>query len=586
MRFRVRLTVPVYAKEQDGNTSGAWSLIAKDLFETVATFLKVHPESFHLYKNSTERIRFMSILFIDRDVSTESAEAVTSEPLWVTLVFPPPTVSGKTEFAFDRRPEEEEDALPPQDLEEVDSLTMEEMFSRVPAHLAQVGPDEQLVKCIRVRTEKPYIHPNTLVEARLKHGLTYDQVIQSINHAAADDAESAIVAIIRSIAPGGKAFLGGYRDKNDHSRQFLHASTQLFMKNLNYSPFGDRRNAPQDICSRQTQTYGTSRSCQTLREYSSQTPRTDLLLDDTESVTVRARPYFTAEMLRELRTAKAIILQKMYRQWKARGIRRSLEEAEMEKQRRAAARQRAEEAGKMDAAQREQLRLSEPRTVKDFEALKEQIIKWREEESAAIRGNSSLSEEEKRLAQLALTKQELKLLQEVESRRRLTLLDRNDRKFDRTMDAMSSARNWGTVKVETQETQRAGELRDLYRALSDRTLVQNARLDVLLHVKWTVKEFENSLTQELTQLIDREADLLQRGRREASLDGLRTRIQNLFKQFIEDPEYNPMMAQYTKTATGRAKVRQMWEKSEGGGMTSSTRGGSTYLKSGNSTKRN
>ena len=36
------------------------------------------------------------------------------------------------------------------------------------------------------------------------------------------------------------------------------------------------------------------------------------------------------------------------------------------------------------------------------------------------------------------------------------------------------------------------------------------RLDALLHVKWTVKEFECDLTREIVQLIDREADLLNR----------------------------------------------------------------------------
>lgn len=36
------------------------------------------------------------------------------------------------------------------------------------------------------------------------------------------------------------------------------------------------------------------------------------------------------------------------------------------------------------------------------------------------------------------------------------------------------------------------------------------RLDVLLHVKCKVKEFDSSLTKELLQLIEREADLINR----------------------------------------------------------------------------
>ncbi len=43
-------------------------------------------------------------------------------------------------------------------------------------------------------------------------------------------------------------------------------------------------------------------------------------------------------------------------------------------------------------------------------------------------------------------------------------------------------------------------------------LTVDERLDVLLHVKWTVKEFDCDLTREIVELIDREADLLNRGR--------------------------------------------------------------------------
>ena len=50
------------------------------------------------------------------------------------------------------------------------------------------------------------------------------------------------------------------------------------------------------------------------------------------------------------------------------------------------------------------------------------------------------------------------------------------------------------------------------------------RLDVLLHVKWTVKEFDCNLTRDIVELIDREADMLNRGRSEATLSGLRKRL--------------------------------------------------------------
>ena len=68
------------------------------------------------------------------------------------------------------------------------------------------------------------------------------------------------------------------------------------------------------------------------------------------------------------------------------------------------------------------------------------------------------------------------------------------------------------------------------------------RLDVLLHVKWSVKEHNTKLTRELSELIDREADLLNRGRGDKALEGLRLRINRAFLQIIRDPVYNPESA--------------------------------------------
>lgn len=45
------------------------------------------------------------------------------------------------------------------------------------------------------------------------------------------------------------------------------------------------------------------------------------------------------------------------------------------------------------------------------------------------------------------------------------------------------------------------------------------RLDILLNTKWTVKEYDANLTREIVDLIDREADMLNRGRPEKSLEG-------------------------------------------------------------------
>ena len=54
-----------------------------------------------------------------------------------------------------------------------------------------------------------------------------------------------------------------------------------------------------------------------------------------------------------------------------------------------------------------------------------------------------------------------------------------------------------------------------------------------------VKEFESPLTRDISDLIDREADLLNRGRPAKSMEKHKVRLNNLFLQFIENPIYNP-----------------------------------------------
>ena len=102
------------------------------------------------------------------------------------------------------------------------------------------------------------------------------------------------------------------------------------------------------------------------------------------------------------------------------------------------------------------------------------------------------------------------------------------------------------AQVHTPFTTRAKELMELYNGLMLPLLTVDERLDVLLHVKWTVKEFDCNLSRDVVELIDREADMLNRGRGESSLSGLRKRLANLFLQFIETPEFNPEASRFQK----------------------------------------
>merc|ERR1719181_2599651 len=125
---------------------------------------------------------------------------------------------------------------------------------------------------------------------------------------------------------------------------------------------------------------------------------------------------------------------------------------------------------------------------------------------------------------------------------------------------MSAPKKWQlsdgqVISVHTPFTTRSKELTELYNGLCLPLLTVDERLDVLLHVKWTVKEFDCNLTREIVDLIDREADMLNRGRPEKSFVGIRRRLANLFLQFIETPEFNPEAMRFQKVA------RQLYDQS-------------------------
>lgn len=126
-------------------------------------------------------------------------------------------------------------------------------------------------------------------------------------------------------------------------------------------------------------------------------------------------------------------------------------------------------------------------------------------------------------------------------------------KNEKMLELMAQPRVWqmssgDVVKVQTPETNRAKELLELYRLLSSPVLAINDRLDILLKVKWCVQVFDHPLAFDLVELIDREADLLNRGRPLKAMEKLRLRITHMFLEFIESPEFNPRAAEFVNVS--------------------------------------
>jgi hypothetical protein len=358
------------------------------------------------------------------------------------------------------------------------------------------------------------------------------------------------VPIVRAM-PEKKPFLGGFRSRKT-AVEYHHASSQTDPKVRS-----EDEPLPPPKYHRETQTaVQQTRSQITVREAGTQMEVHGHVVVEELDVLVAPLPYFDSEQLAELRLHKAIDAQRYTRGWFARCQaaalrRRQAEEAEAVHQ--AELQQQAEV---QERHKKEIQRRMHPQNHGDFEVLYNELEAWRVQETARINEAAadpeSPTSEQERLELLAqLLQKEQKLLQTID-RLRLQASDENREKHIRWMlQLMSSPKRWqmsdGEVaQVHTPFTTRAKELMELYNGLMLPLLTVDERLDVLLHVKWTVKEFDCNLSRDVVELIDREADMLNRGRGESSLSGLRKRLANLFLQFIETPEFNPEAARFQK----------------------------------------
>ena len=113
-----------------------------------------------------------------------------------------------------------------------------------------------------------------------------------------------------------------------------------------------------------------------------------------------------------------------------------------------------------------------------------------------------------------------------------------------------------TLVVETPFSERARELKALYEALALAPAAQraDARLEAVLRVKAAAREFDGALVDEIAMLCDREADLLSRGRPQASMEGLRARLLSMWQTFCEDPRFNPGAAKAGRTSLNESLI--------------------------------
>ena len=287
------------------------------------------------------------------------------------------------------------------------------------------------------------------------------------------------------------------------------------------------------------------------REFGTQMSYIGLYIDTRQDKALKPRKYFCADDWEERRKYTVIYLQKMMRGFFARKtckqLRKERDDELKEKERiEEEERKRQEQKNK-----REIQRRMHPKSLWDFKLLKEELEAWVQSETIRIK-SSKLSDEDKTLALQELLHKEISLLQTIEKLKISATKENRTEKIEKFLAKMSADKKWKAydghyVNVQTVLTLTAAKLEKQFKKLVASTSV-DVRLANLLEFKKLMeehnKEYPCTLIQKILELIERESDMLQRGRPDSSLEGLRQRLNNLYLSFIETPTFNPEAQRY------------------------------------------
>lgn len=340
-----------------------------------------------------------------------------------------------------------------------------------------------------------------------------------------------------------KLFLGGFRSKKSGT-EYHNASSQT-----------PRRLRPcnTELFHRQTQTAqmssGVTNQQQTTVASATQMTRPGCFVSSIYDRTLQPRPYESADAREARVLTKIVLLQSYVRRWLAQRFVTQLRSQRVKfMQWKQTEIQRRVNADATHAAATLQRRIK-PSTVQDFDFLLQGLQSWRKEQMDLV---AQLPEGQRQAALLDLQRQETRYLTSIERLRHIARTENREAAIKSFFDTTAEPRKWLDPKynkvnsMETTGVRRARELRDLYSGLAMTELTRDERLALLQSIRRVVKEFDTKLTKELLDLLDREENLLTRGLRSDSLEGLRKRISNLFLTFCETPEFNPEAARLLK----------------------------------------
>ncbi|NWT93858.1 IQUB protein, partial [Urocynchramus pylzowi] len=352
-----------------------------------------------------------------------------------------------------------------------------------------------------------------------------------------------------------KPFLGGFRNIST-GVEFHNAGSQTKPKK--------RPDKGIQLFCRETQTVvEKNKRLQTRNTTSTQMTKIGLYVSNMTDKLITPGKYFTAEEYHKRRLEAVIVLQKYFRRWHATNLVQNLKVQRRLRLAREAQEELQKKREKEEKLRREYEKKLNPKTKEDFELLYHDLELWMQEETEKI--NRTLTGAKRKAALCALLEEETQLIAcigmhklnaNVENQQK-TILDFLE--FYKLFLKCAQPRRWKAfdgkiTEMDTQNSLRGKELLEIYHSINTRDIPKDERTSVLLTLKWTVKEHECKLTQEIVTLIDREIDLMSREVKECNLEGLRKRICTLFLQYIKIPEFNPQVAGLIKVPQDPLKL--------------------------------
>nr|XP_033813944.1 IQ and ubiquitin-like domain-containing protein [Geotrypetes seraphini] len=348
-----------------------------------------------------------------------------------------------------------------------------------------------------------------------------------------------------------KPFLGGYRHKITGA-EFHNAGTQTLPKR--------RPDRGIEMFCRDAQTvFEKKRDQQCTNTTSTQMTKIGCYVSNLTDKLIKPGKYVTAAQYHARRLKAVIIIQTYFRRFHAKRI---VQELRLQKMRRLEWELEEEIRKKKEREDRiriEYERRMNPKTRKDFELLFHILELWRLEELDHI--NKTYTGAERKAVLCALLEQEAEFIASIGRHRQDANEGNEQLAIQFFLNKCSEPKRWiafdgKCTEMYTQYTLRAQHLQDIYISLNIKYLTCDERLDVLLTLKHTMKEYDCKLSQDIIELIDREADLMMRGVKDCNLEGLRKRISTLFLEYIKTPLFNPEVARVLKVPQNPAVLRK------------------------------